>query len=215
MLEQLKVIGHPTPKLDGKIRACGKAVYGHDIVLPNMLYGAILRSKYPAAEIVSIDTSKAKQLPGVVCVITASDVDVNNISYKRDHPILKKGEVNCIRDEIAAVAAVSNEIAHKALNLIKVDYKVKPGIFDPFEALKDQAPQINKFFAGKSKKNITHEFHYEHGNLQEQKDRSACIVSRRYIMPRVTHCCLGTCAITADYSRIDTRLTLYLSLIHI
>ncbi|MFQ5865441.1 MAG: xanthine dehydrogenase family protein molybdopterin-binding subunit, partial [bacterium] len=209
MNKKLKVIGKPTPKLDAKNRVSGKAVYGHDITLPNMLHGAILRTKYPVAEIVSIDTSKALQLAGVVCVITADDVDVNNISYKRDHPILKKGEVNCIRDEIAAVAGTTKEIAQKALGLIEVKYRVKEGIFDPFEALKEDAPQINKFAAPDQKKNIAESFHYEHGNLQEQKDKSHCIVQRRYTLPRVTHCCLGTCAITADYSKTENRLTLY------
>ena len=209
MKKELKIIGKPTPKLDANIRTTGQAVYGNDIVLPNMLYGAILRTEYPLAEILSIDTSKAKQLPGVVCVITADDVDVNNISYKRDHPILKKGKVNCIRDEIAAVAAETKETALKALSLIEVKYRVKEGIFDPFETLKEDAPQINEFSTDEQNKNIAHAFHYEHGNLQEQKEKSVCIVKRRYIMPRVTHCCLGTCAITADYSKTENRLTLY------
>jgi len=209
MGKELRVIGKPTPKLDANIRVTGKAVYGQDVVLPNMLHGAILRTKHPVAEILSIDTSKAKALPGVVCVITADDVDTNNISYKRDHPILKKGEVNCIRDEIAAVAAESKEIAMKALKLIEVEYRVKDGIFDPFEALEDDAPQLNKFVEGEPNKNIAHAFHYEHGNLQEQKEKSAVIVTRRYNLPRVTHCCMATCSITADYSKAENRLTLY------
>ncbi len=209
MEKELKIIGKPTRKLDAKTKVSGKAVYGNDIILPDMLYGAILRTKYPVAEIVSIDVSKASQLPGVVCVITADDVDVNNISYKRDHPVLKKGEVNCIRDEIVAVAASTREIAQKALNLIEVNYKIKDGIFDPFEALKEDAPQINQFSSNDQNKNIAHPFHYEHGDLQEQKDRSACIVKNRYTLPRVTHCCLGTSAITADYSKMENRLTLY------
>jgi len=176
---KLRVIGTPTPKLDAKSRVTGKAVFGHDVVLPNMLHGAILRTKYPVADILSIDTSKAKRLPGVVCVITADDVDVNNIGYKRDHPILKKGEVNCIRDEIAAVAATTREIAQKALSLIEVRYRVKEGIFDPFEALKDDAPQINKFVKVEEGKNIAQSFHYAHGDLQEQKAKSHVIVSKR------------------------------------
>ena len=93
MKQVMKVIGKSTPKMDARIKASGRAVYGQDVVLLNMLHGAILRTKFPSAEIMSIDTSKAKRLPGVVCVITADDVDVNNISYKGDHPILKKGEV--------------------------------------------------------------------------------------------------------------------------
>jgi len=208
-MQKLKVIGTPTPKLDAGIRVSGKAVYGQDVVLPNMLYGAILRTEYPVADIVSIDTSRARALPGVHCVITADDAEINNISYRRDHPALKKGKVNCIRDEIAAVAAESPQIAREALKLIKVKYKVKQGIFDPFEALKDDAPQINEFSSNEKHHNISHPFHYEHGDLQAQKDNSAHIVSQRYTLPRMTHACLATCAITADYSVIDKRLTLY------
>ncbi len=209
MKRELKVIGKPTPKLDAKNRVTGKAVYGHDIMLPNLLYGAILRTEYPVAEIESIDISKAASLPGVVCVITADDVDVNNIGYKRDHLILKKGSVNCIRDEIVAVAATTKDIAQQALNLIEVKYRIIEGIFDPFQALKEDAPQLNKFASKDLDKNIAETFHYKHGNIQEQKNKSACIVERRYTLPRVTHCCLGTSSITADYSKTENRLTLY------
>ena len=209
MKKELKVIGRPTPKLDANIRVSGKAVYGQDVVLPKMLHGAILRTKYPFADIVSIDVSQAMALPGVVCVITAEDIDTNNISYKRDNPVLKKGRVCCIRDEIAAVAAETREIAREALGLIDVKYRVRRGIFDPFEALSEDAPQINQFASDPDNKNISHAFHYTHGNLQQQKDKSACIVTQRYVLPRVTHCCLGTCAITADYSGLENKLTLY------
>lgn len=209
MAKEYKFIGKLTPKLDAKLRASGKAVYGHDVKLPNMLYGAILRAEHPAADIESIDLSKAYALPGVVCILTASDIDTENMSYVRDHPVLKSDEVNSIRDEILAVAAKTKDIARKALKLIEVKYTVKEGVFDPFEALNEDSPQINKFCAGKTNKNLARNFFYEHGNLQEQKDKSTCVVSNRYILPRVTHCCLETCAITADYSTHEGRLTLY------
>jgi xanthine dehydrogenase molybdenum-binding subunit len=209
MENKLKVIGKPTPKLDAGIRVSGKAVYGQDVVLPNMLHGAILRTKYPVADIVSIDVSKAMQLPGVIAVITGDDINANNINYKRDNPVLKSGRVNCIRDEIAAVAAETREIAQEAVKLIEVKYKVKEGIFDPFEALKDDAPQINEFVKGEQNKNIAHPFYYEHGDIEKQKRKSAVIVKTRFSLPRMTHCCLATCAITADYSNVDKRLTLY------
>jgi xanthine dehydrogenase molybdenum-binding subunit len=209
--KNLKVIGKPMPKLDGNLRVSGKAVYGHDITLTGMLHGAILRAAHPAARIVSIDVAKAAKLPGVVCLITADDVDVNNMSFKRDHPVLKKGEVNCIRDEIAAVAATTKAIARRALSLIEVDYEIKEGIFDPFEALKEDAPELNRYAPKDEGKNISQSFHYEHGDIEEQKAKSACIVKRRYVLPRVTHCCLGTSTITADYSKPEGRLTLYSS----
>jgi xanthine dehydrogenase molybdenum-binding subunit len=214
MKKQLNIIGRPTPKLDGKERVSGKAIFGHDIELPNMLHGKILRSKYPYARIISIDTSEALAIDGVECIITAADIDVNRISYKRDHPVLKSGWVNCQRDEIAAVAATSKEIALKAVRLISVEYEPLQGIFDPFEALKENSRQINLFGKGKEmfgNKNIAESFNYAHGNLDEQKSMSKVIVSRRYRLPRVTHCCMATSNITADYSRLDGKLTLYAS----
>ncbi len=174
MEKKLNIIGKPTPKIDANLRVSGNVVYGQDLMLPNMLYGAILRAEYPSAKILSIDTSEAKKLEGVECVITAEDVDVNNISYRRDHPILKSGEVNCIRDEIAAVAAETKEIADQALKLIKVKYEPREIIADPFEALKNESPQINKFTDGKyENKNVAHHFHYEHGNLEEQRQKAS------------------------------------------
>lgn len=214
MKKELKVIGKSHQKLDAKERVSGKSVYGHDIELPNMLHGSILRTKYPCAEIISINTSKAEALDGVECVITADDIDVNNISYKRDHPILKKGTVNCNRDEIVAVAAKTKEIADRAIQLIEVEYKIKEGIYDPFEALKKDAPRINEFGKGAEKfgnKNIAESFHYEHGDLEEQKAKSKVIVKKTYKLPRVTHACLATSNITAEFNHFDGRLTLWSS----
>ena len=210
----MKVIGKSHQKLDGKERVSGKSIYGHDIELPNMLHGSILRAKYPCAEITSIDTSKALALEGVECVITADDIDVNNIGYKRDHPILKKGTVNCNRDEIAAVAARTKEIADKAIQLIEVKYKIKEGVYDPFEALKESAPRINEFGKGAEQfgnKNRAESFHYEHGDLAEQKAKSKVIIKKTYELPRVTHACMATSNITAEYNNFDGRLTLWSS----
>ncbi|RLD26600.1 MAG: xanthine dehydrogenase family protein molybdopterin-binding subunit, partial [Bacteroidetes bacterium] len=153
---------------------------------------------------------------GVECVITADDevYDVNKISYKRDHPILKKGTVNCNRDEIAAVAARTKEIADKAIQLIEVEYKIKKGVYDPFEALKEEAPRINEFGKGEEQfgnKNIAESFHYEHGDLDSQKAKSKIIVKKTYELPRVTHACMATSNITAEFNNLDGRLTLWSS----
>lgn len=216
MVKELRAIGKSHKKLDAKERVSGKSVYGHDIELPGMLHGSILRTAHPCAEILSINTSKAEALEGVECVITADDdiVDVNNISYKRDHPILKKGTVNCNRDEIAAVAATTKEIADKAIKLIEVKYKVKQGVYDPFEALKDDAPRINEFGKGEEQfgnKNMAESFHYEHGDLEEEKAKSKVIVKRTYELPRVTHACMATSNITAEFNNFSGRLTLWSS----
>ena len=208
MSEKLKIIGTPVPKIDAGVRVTGKAIYGHDLKLSGMLYGAILRTEHPHAGF-KIDVSSAKKLSGVHSVITASDFDCNPISYRRDHPILKHHEVNCIRDEIAAVAAETPEIAEKALKLIKVVYKPKKGIFDPLTALKPDAPVINKFLKDTQYgKNVSHAFHYEHGNIEEQKEKSSVTVHKTFTLPRVAHCCMATSNITADYSPVTKKLTL-------
>ncbi len=214
MKKELKHIGKSHPKLDAKERVSGLSVYGHDIELPNMLHGSILRTKHPCADIISIDTSKALALDGVACVITADDVDVNNISHKRDHPILKNGRVNCNRDEIAAVAARTKAIADKAIQLIEVEYEIKKGVYDPIEALKENAPKINEFGKGieeYANKNIAQSFHYEHGDLKSQKAKSKVIIRRKYNLPRVTHACMATSNITAEYNNIDGSLILWSS----
>ncbi len=206
------IIGKRIPKLDAGDRVSGKSVFGYDIELPGMLHGAILRTKYPSAIIKSIDISKAKKLAGVECVITADDVDTENLNFRKDHPVLKKGEVNCIRDEIAAVAANSKNIAEKALKLIEVTYVERTGIFDPHEALKNDAPQINKFSKGDyGNKNISESFHYEHGDLAKEKMKSTCVITRQYVLPKVTPTCLSPSSITANYSTVDDELTLYSS----
>ena len=210
--KNMNIIGKRIPKLDAGDRVTGKSIYGTDIELPGMLHGAILRSKFPSAIIESIDVSKARALPGVECVITADDVDITNLSYRKDHPVLKKDEVNCIRDEIAAVAAVSKDVAEKALELIEVNYIEREGIFDPIAALKDDAPRINKFSKkGNGNKNISESFHYEHGDLEAEKKKSACIVSRQYVLPKVAHACMAPSNVTADYSPVDGQLTLHSS----
>nr|MDP7654189.1 xanthine dehydrogenase family protein molybdopterin-binding subunit [Candidatus Neomarinimicrobiota bacterium] len=206
--KNMNIIGKRIPKLDAGDRVAGKSIYGTEIELPGMLHGAILRSRFPSAIIESIDVSKARALLGVECVITADDVDVTNLSYRKDHPVLKKGEVNCIRDEIAAVAAVSKDVAEKALELIEVNYIERAGIFDPIKALKNDAPQINKFSKGENgNKNISESFHYEHGDLEAEKKKSVCIVSRQYVLPKVSHACMAASNVTADYSPVDGQLT--------
>lgn len=209
---KLKIIGKPTPKIDAKERVSGKSVYGHDIELPGMLHGMILRTMYPCAHIISVDTSEALALDGVECIVTAGDFDTNRIGYKRDHPILKSKTVNCIRDEIAAVAAISPEVAEKALSLIKIEYAPEKGIYDPFESLKDEAPKLNEYCEEKyGNKNISDSYFYQHGNLDEQKKKSKVIVTKKYETSRVTHCCLATSNITASYSKLDGTLTIWAS----
>lgn len=147
MEQEYKVIGKIVPRVDGNEKVLGKIKYTSDLKFPGMLYGKVLRSPHAHARILSIDYSKAKKLHGVVEVITADDVPNNKgiIGLTiADCGVLAKEKVRYIGDAVAAVAAVSEEIAEKALELIDVKYEMLPTVFDPEEAMKPEAPQIHE-----------------------------------------------------------------------
>ena len=151
MSEKYSNIGQRIPKLDAEAKARGKAIYTQDIKLPGMLHGKILWSKHPHARILSIDPSKALELPGVVAVITADDLPENNIGFLKDNPPLKRKKVRSMRDEVAAVAALDEDTAERALELIEVEYEPLEGLFDPYIAMKSDAPQIHEEYPEKLK----------------------------------------------------------------
>ncbi|MHC1598263.1 MAG: xanthine dehydrogenase family protein molybdopterin-binding subunit [Candidatus Methanofastidiosia archaeon] len=132
---------------DANEKVTGKIKYTSDLKFPGMLYGKVLRSPHPHARIMGIDYSKAKELTGVVDVIIAEDIPNNEgiIGLTiADCGVLASNKVRYIGDAVAAVAAVNEEIAEKALKLIKVKYEVLPAVFDPEVAMKPEAPQIHE-----------------------------------------------------------------------
>ena len=149
-MRNYKVVGKPLPRVDGKVKTTGEAIFVVDVKLPNMLHGKILRSPYPHAKIVKIDTSKAKALPGVKAVITGQDTGpvrfgfVDTPRYPADQYPLAIDKVRYVGDEVAAVAAVDEITAAEALELIDVVYEELPAVFDPEEALKDGAPKVHE-----------------------------------------------------------------------
>ncbi|HBR15549.1 MAG TPA: 4-hydroxybenzoyl-CoA reductase subunit alpha [Candidatus Omnitrophica bacterium] len=143
-------VGKSIPRIDGRGIVTGQTQYAFDVRFPNMLVGKMLRSPHAHARILSIDTSKAEQLPGVRAIITAKDTD--NIKFGSnefffphtvDQMALESEKVRYIGDEIGAVAALDEETAQEALKLIDVQYEILPAVFDVEEAMKPDAPQIH------------------------------------------------------------------------
>jgi len=188
--EEFAFIGKRVPKLDAIDKVTGRAVYGHDMKLPRMLYGKILRSERAHARILNIDTSRAIKLPGVKAVITGYDIPDIRVGFAKDNPILKTGKVRSFRDEIAAVAAVDEDTAQEALELIKVEYEDLPAVFDPEEAMKPGAPLIHE----KAERNILSLMtqSYSHGDVQKGFAESDVVIEDRFKLTWVAHCCLGT-----------------------
>jgi len=187
MAKELKIVGKRQPKIDGWERVSGKAKYASDIYLPGMLYGKILRSPHPHAKVVNIDVEKAKALPGVKAILTYKDISAFSwyqapFRFNTDMPILTD-LARFTGDDIAAVAAVDEDRAEEALDLIKVDYHPLPFVLDPEEALKPEAPKIHSqgnIIGGKP-------FILERGNLEKGFQEADLVYEGRYYTPMLQH----------------------------
>ena len=202
--EKKTLIGKRIPKLDAPEKATGLARYLEDLKLPRMLYGKILFAGRPHARILDIDTSAAKAMSGVRAVITASDIELVPFGYGRDNTALKKDKVTCVRDEVAAVAADTPQIAAQAIERIRVTYEDLPVVTSPEEALADGAPIIHS----KVPDNTPFRYDYSHGDVERGIRESDVIVEDTYCLQRVAHCCLGTSGIIADFDA-QGRLTVH------
>jgi 4-hydroxybenzoyl-CoA reductase alpha subunit len=197
MTEEFAFIGKRVPKLDAIDKVTGRAIYGHDMKLPRMLYGKILRSERAHARILNMDTSRAKKLPGVKAVITGYDIPDIRVGFAHDNPILKTGKVRSFRDEIAAVAAVDEDTAQEALELIKVEYEDLAAVFDPEEAMKPGAPLVHEGAERNILSLMTQS--YFHGDVEKGFAESDVVIEDRLTLTWVAHCCMGTCFCLASF----------------
>ena len=203
-IEKSTLIGKRIPKPDAPDKAIGRTRYINDMVLPRMLIGKIKRTDRVHALIKRIDTSKAEKLPGVHAVITAGETPMVGIGVMKDNPPLKGDKVRCIRDEVAAVAAESEEIADQALALIEVEYEDLPAVFDPADALKEDAPLIHDDKPG----NVGLEYAISYGDIAAGEKESDLVVEEEYDLHYVTHCCMGPGCAIADFDT-NGKLTIY------
>lgn len=183
--EDLTCVGKSIPRPDGIEKCTGQARYTHDVHLPRMLYGKILRSPHPHARVVKIDTTRALKLPGVKAVLSAENappIPFFDDSFLFD-PILR-----CVGEEVAAVAAVNEYMAQDALGLIQVDYELLPFVVDPREALKPGAPPLRSggnLVGGKPEI-------YSRGDVEKGLAEADVIVEETFTTQIQTHACWET-----------------------
>lgn len=197
------LIGQRVKKPDAPDKATGKTRYINDMVLPQMLIGKVLFARRPHARIVRIDTTAAAQLPGVHAVLTGADAAGLAFGFVRDNAPLKD-RVRCEHDEIAAVAAETEEIALQALALIEVEYEDLPGVFTPEDGAREEAPRIHENFPG----NKSLHFAFKHGDLAAAEAASDFVVDNVFRPHYVTHCCMGTSCAIADFDH-KGKLTIW------
>ncbi len=200
----LSAVGRPLPRIDAVAKVTGATKYADDYVFPGMLYGATLRAKYPHARILSIDTSRAKALPGVHAVLTHADVpgSKNHGLIFNDWPVLCYDKVRYAGDAVAIVAADTKELAQRALDLIDVVCEELPVVDNPIDALQPDAPLVNDIGHGNLLKHIK----VDKGNVEQGLAQADVVVEREYHTPTYEHAFLEPeCAIgrVTDDGRIE------------
>lgn len=194
-----------------------------------MLYGKILRSPHPHARILHVDTSQAESLPGVKAIITGKETAgmrfafLDTPRYPADQYPLAQHKVRYVGDEVAAVAAIDEDIAAEALELIRVEYEILPAVFDPFQAMKPDAPRVHdEEYAGTSiweewgaRRTRTSEAYYELNNISGRTSVSFGDIERgfaqsdhiredRFETAPTSHCALEPHACVASYDATGT-----------
>jgi 4-hydroxybenzoyl-CoA reductase alpha subunit len=206
------LIGQSVPRIDARAKVTGLAQYTDDFSLPGMLHGRLLRSPLAHARIVSMDTSRARALPGVAAVITGEDLPKVRYGNWRlmpatqDETALAMGKVRFIGDEVAAVAAVDVDTAEEALSLIKVEYEELPAFFDIHASLSPGAIAIHEATPG----NISVTRKITYGDLAAAFAQADYVRSDVFDLQSVSHAYLEPCACIAQ-SDTQGRVTLIAS----
>ena len=197
-MAEFSVIGERLPRVDAREKVTGQARYAADYSLPDMLWCKLLRSPYPHARIINIDTSKAEKLPGVKGIVTGKDFGGWSWGWMpatRDETPLAVDKVRYMAEAVAGVAAVDEDTAEEATGLIRVEYEELPGVFDPEEAMKDGAPKVHDYV----KNNISVEYHWNFGDVDKAFAESHLVREDRFRTARATHGYLEPPAILAYY----------------
>ncbi len=185
----LNVLGRRMRKTDGLEKCTGRARYTDDMVLPGMLHAKILRSPHPHARIVSIDASAALALPGVAAVVTGAEMPIpfGIIVWTPDENALAVDRVRYIGDAVAAVAAVDEDTANRALELIRVEYEVLEAILDPFEAARRTDVQIHEAKKPGHNGNISKIVKLDFGEVERGLRESDVVIDGEYFFEGTTH----------------------------
>ncbi len=217
-MDGLFYVGKSVPRIDGAAKVTGSAEYTVDVSLPGMLCGKVLRSPFPHARIVYIDTSRAERLPGVKAVVTAKDSllikhgFVQTGRYPADQYPIAVDRVRHVGEEVAGVAAIDESTAEEALSLIKVDYELLPAVFDPEDAMLPDAPEIHPSHEKVKEpyRNIGGKTQTSWGDVEKAFRESYLVREDRFVTHMRTHAYMEPQAIVASFDH-SGKLNVWLS----
>jgi CO/xanthine dehydrogenase Mo-binding subunit len=219
-------VGRSVPRADGRLKLAGRAEFAGDIQVPGMLYGAVLRSNVAHAQLLSVDTSAAAKIPGVVAVLTGADLADLDPYYGhalRDRPIVAIGKIRFTGEPIAVVAAESQATADYAATRVDVTYADLPVAASLATALAPDAPEVHEgplrpgsaHGLGKLPDrdgNVCYRYSFGRGDLDEAFESAAVVVTGEYTFPAVYQYSMETHTTIARYS--DDQITLWSSCQH-
>jgi len=205
----LNVVGKPFRKVDARAKCTGQTKFADDIFLPRMLYCKILRSHHPHALIKNIDLTKALALPGVMAIITGRDLPIpyGILPVSQDEHALCIDKVRFVGDPVAAVAAIDEDVAFDAMNLIEIEYEPLNTISSIEEAIMIDEPRIHEYGDhGNVHKKVSLEF----GEVDEGFAEADLIREDTFFYEGNTHLPMEQHAAVA-YLDTDEKLTLWSS----
>lgn len=209
MDKDLNVVGKPFRKVDARAKCVGQTKFADDIVLPRMLYCRMLRSHLPHALINNINVSKALALPGVFAVVTGKDFPIpyGILPVSQDEHALCVDKVRFIGDPVAAVAAIDEDVAFDAMNLIEVEYEPLETISSIDEAVLIDEPRIHDYGdSGNIHKKVSLEF----GNVEDGFAEADLVREDTFFYEGNTHLPLEQHAAVAHFDS-DGKITLWSS----
>ena len=208
-LEKIRAgrVGAHTPLIDGIEKVTGKAKYTADLFPAGALCGRVLRSPLPHARIVSIDTAEAEALEGVIAVCTGADCKLpfGVLPIAENEFPLARGKVRYRGDPVAAVAAVDEATAAKALKLIRVEYEPLPAYFDARKAMAEGTIPLHD----EKPNNVLREVHSEFGDVEAGFQTADLVREKTFHFAEVNHAHIEPNATLAEYDPIRKHLTLH------
>ncbi len=209
-------MGHPIKRKEDVRFIQGHGRYVDDIKLPGMLYMDIVRSPYAYAKIKNINIDRAMAMDGVVAVITGKDLEKYNLHWmptlmSDTQMVLPTDTVMYQAQEVAAVIATDRYIAADAAEAVEVEYEPMKPIIDPYKSLDADAPLLRPDKEGKEDNHI---WHWEVGDRDATNkafESAEVTVKEQIYIPRIHVASIETCGCVADFDKINSHLTLYMT----
>jgi carbon-monoxide dehydrogenase large subunit len=213
-------VGQPVKRFEDPKLITGRGSFVDDIKLPDMLHAAVLRSPYAHARIKSVDASAARNLPGVVAVLTGADIagvlpdiPTRAMTGERavdelrppEHPLLAKDKACYVGQAVAMVVAQDSAVARDAVECIAIDYEPLSPILDPDAAVQSQAPVIHEALGT----NVAMRVHQGAGDVEAAFAQADCVIRQRYVVPRLAPAPLETRGVMAHYQPEANLLTVW------